>query len=249
MKPSLTKRILKSGKPFILFHTYDASEKSIQEAIAQDKSMDLDISVDDLGKPYLGHSLEFYEKSKEEKPQNNMGFRDAINMVSKANIPVIVDCKDIKAWDLTDEVVSQIGPERCLVHIYANEMKFDYNFYDHDYTSEWLPARKLKNLKQKFPNVTTTASAKFLPSDLLINEKHKDLLRKIRSILKENNVDTVCLNVPDETMSDKILEFFLEKEIVPHVNIDGIDTIKLTKIFVGETNILASASNCQLLGY
>lgn len=248
METSLVGRILKFNKPFILYHTYIVTNESLNKAISENKSVDLDISVDNSGMPYLGHSLEYYKKSGEERA-NNMPFWEAIDLVTKSSIPVIVDCKDYNAWGLTQEVVAKTGPHRCLVHIYAAELKFDYNIYDNDYLSEWLGIEKLKQLKQKFPNVTTTASAKYLPRDLLSSNEHKGLLHKIRKSLKDNNVDTVCLNVLDETFSDGALEFFLKENIVPHVGVDNIDISKLTKIFIGETDILSSASDSRILGY
>lgn len=243
---SLVGKISKLNKPFIFFHTYDASEQSIRQAISENKSMDLDIAIDS-GVPYLGHSIDFYKISGEKRPEKNMDFYSALNLVSEANIPVIIDCKDYNAWEIVESIVLKIGPHRCLVHIYAKELKFNYDIYDHDYPSEWHSIDKLFQLKEKFPTVTTTASAKYLPKDLLKSTKHQNLLRRIREVLKDNKVDTVCLNVPDETMSDNILDFFLKDHIIPHVNIDGIDVLNLTSLYVGETNRLQSATDSEVL--
>jgi len=178
-----------------------------------------------------------------------MPFNEALKLISKSNIPVIVDCKHYDAWSLTKEIVARIGPHRCLVHIYASELKFDYNIYDNNYSTEWLKIEQLKELKNKYPNVTTTVSAKYLPNDLLLGKKYKDLLYKIRSTLKNNYIDTVCLNVPDKTMSDNILDFFLEENIIPHVNIDNLDVSKLSRLYIGETDSLSSASESKILDY
>lgn len=46
----------------------------------------------------------------------------------------------------------------------------------------------------------------------------------------------------------KYCDFFYEKKsFLPHVGIDKINVSKLSEIYVGETNILASASDCKLL--
>ena len=50
-------------------------------------------------------------------------------------------------------------------------------------------------------------------------------------------------------MSDKVLDFFLEEKIVPHIGIDNVDTSKLSRIYVGETDNLTMASNSNLFGY
>lgn len=245
---SFAQRIFNINKSFILFHTHSATHEAIEHAIASGKSMDLDICVDESGNPYLGHSKEYYEKSGEIQPKT-MPLWEAIELVSKASIPVIVDCKHYDAWPVVEKVISQIGAHRCLVHSFATELKFDYEHNDHDYLTEWSPIKKLTEIKNKFPLATTTASCKFLPNDLLLSAQYEKLLSDIRKTLKDNGIDTVCLNVPDNTMSDKILEFFLEEKILPHVGIDNIDTSKLSKLYVGETDVLAKASDSKFLDY
>ena len=248
MKLSLVQRIIRADKPFILFHTHSATREAIENAIASGKSIDLDICVEDSGNPYLGHSKEYYEKSGETQPET-MPFAEAIELISKASIPVIVDCKHYNAWPIVEDVISQIGAHRCLVHSFAVELKFDYEHNDHDYLTEWSPIKKLTEIKDKFPLATITASCKFLPNGLLLSAQYEKLLSDIRKTLKDNHVDTVCLNVPDNTMSDKVLEFFLKEKILPHVGIDKIDVSKLSKIYVGETDDLASASDSEVLDY
>src|SRR3989344_222051 len=235
MKLSLVQRIIRADKPFILFHTHSATREAIENAIASGKSIDLDICVEDSGNPYLGHSKEYYEKSGETQPET-MPFAEAIELISKASIPVIVDCKHYNAWPIVKDVISQIGAHRCLVHSFAAELKFDYEHNDHDYLTEWSPIKKLTEIKNKFPLATTTASCKFLPNNLLLSPQYEKVLSDIRKILEDNHIDTVCLNVPDNTMSDKVLEFFLNEKILPHVGIDNTNISKLSKIYVGETD-------------
>ncbi len=248
MEISLAQRIFNANKPFVLFHTHSATREVLENAIAGRKSMDLDICVDESGNPYLGHSKEYYEKSREIQPKT-MPFWEAIELVSKATIPVIVDCKHYDAWPVVEEVIGKIGAHRCLVHSFATELKFDYNHNDHDYLTEWSPIKSLSSIKEKFLSATTTASCKFLPDDVLLSVQYEKLLSDIRKVLKDNRVDTVCLNVPDDTMSDKVLEFFLQEKILSHVGIDKINTSTLSKLYVGETDNLAAASDSKLLGY
>lgn len=248
MNLSCVQRVVNSNRPFILFHTHSATRETIEYAIANGKSIDLDICVDDSGNPYLGHSKEYYEKSGETRPKT-MPFAEAIKLVSEASIPVIVDCKHYDAWPIVKDVIRAIGAHRCLIHSFATELRFGYEHNDHNYPSEWSPIKKLTEIKKEFPAATITASCKFLPSDLLLSPQYKGLLTKIRGALKTNRIDTVCLNVPDNTMSDRVLDFFLAEKIIPHVGIDNIDTSKLSKLYIGETDTLATASDSKLLDY
>ena len=148
-----------------------------------------------------------------------------------------------------EKSIRDIGAHRCLVHSFATEFRFDDQNSNQDYVSEWSPIRKLTEIKVKFPLATIAASCKFLPNDLLLSSHYREVLIRIREILKNAQVDTVCLNVPDDTVSDEIIGFLLEENIIPHVGIDNIDVSKLSKLFIGETDILEEASNCRLLDY
>lgn len=248
MHKSLAQKILKSKKPFVFFHTWSVTKDLLQQAIDKEKSMDLDVCVDDTGNPYLGHSKEYYEKSGESFSVT-MPLWEAVNTIAKSKIPVMVDCKHFNAWPIIEEVVTKIGPERCLVCTYVSEFKFAYSRKDGelDYITEWSPIEKLRLLKSKFPSATTTPCAKWLPSDLLISNQYEKLLQNIRQTLKDNHADTVCLGVPDKTISDKWLRYFLAENIIPHVVIDKIDTTRLSQIYIGETDYLKSASNSRFL--
>lgn len=249
MKRSLAQRILNRGKPFTMFHTHKVTKEAVTEAIASSKSMDLDIAIDGKGNPFIGHSLEYYRISGEEQPIC-MPFSQVLNLIVKADIPITVDCKQPEAWPVVKEVLNQVGPHRCLVHTFASEFKFSHTKgAGHDYPSEWSPIAKLNELKTLYPNVTTAASCKFLPPDTLTNEEHSQKLKTIRTVLKENRVNTVSLNCPDETMSDLILAYFLAEEILLHVKVDNIKENILTKLYVGETDLLKNASEAKELGY
>ena len=245
---SLAQKIRYSKKSFVFFHTWAVTRNLLQQAIDEGKSMDLDVCVDDLGNPYLGHSQEYHEQS-EEPYFNSIPLWEAVELISKANIIVMIDCKHYDAWPIIEEVITIIGPNRCLVCAYVSEFKFDYSRKEgeSDFVTEWSPIEKLRLLKSKFPSVTTTPCAKWLPNDLLISDKYKELVQNIRQTLKDNRADTVCLGVPDETISDKWLRYFLKETIIPHVVIDKADTANLSGLFIGETDYLRKASNSSYL--
>jgi hypothetical protein len=242
MTLSVAKRILRSRKPFVFFHTHEVTRTILQEAIENGKSMDLDVCVDEAGRPYLGHSKEYYEKMSAPWDES-MPIWEAVESISQTNIPVMVDCKHFDAWHHVEEVISRIGQAKCLVHTFITE--FDFHYLDQDeykVKCEWSAIERLKSLKSKFPAITTTASARGLPSELLVSDKYVELRHEIRALLIANQVDTVCLNVPDNTFSDEAIAFFSMAEIIPHVMIDKIETGKLSETYIGETDRLNLAS-------
>jgi len=243
MKYSLVWRIFNSNKPFIFFHTWTVNEEFLERAIREEKSMDLDVCVDEYGKPYLGHSKEYHEKSGE--PYfNSLPIWEVVDRISKSNIVAMVDCKHYDAWSSIEKVVARIGPERCLVCVYVSEFKFNFSRKEDelDFLTEWSPIEKLRLLKSKFPLITITPCAKWLPNDLLISDQYGELISKILKTLKDNHADTVCLGVPDGTISDKWLRYFLEEKIILHVVVDKTDVTRLSEMYIGETDYLDRAS-------
>lgn len=239
---SLTQRIIKSGKPFIFFHTHEVTRELLSRAIKEKKSMDLDICIDEAGMPYLGHSRDYYNKTSEPWDRS-MHLWEAVELIANADIPVIVDCKHYGAWDYVEEVIAAVGPGRCLVHSFVFEFDFNYIRHDDYYVRcEWSSVEKLKDLKTKFPAIATTASARGLPPRILMDHGYDELLRNIKKTLVSNWIDTVCLNIPGYTFSDQVLKFFLEDDVIPHIMIDKIDMGHLTELYIGETDLLESAS-------
>jgi hypothetical protein len=248
MSLSLAQKVLKSKRTVILFHTWTVTRELLAQAIREKRSMDLDVCLDDSGNAYLGHSKEYHDKT-HEPFFNSMPLWEAVEALARSTIPVIVDCKHFNAWPAVEDVVTQLRPERCLVHSFASELKFDTGCAqgEPDFLTEWSSIEILRELKRKFPSITTTASAKWLPANALDSDKYDALLARIVSLLKENRVDTICLNVPDSTFSDGALELFLREGILAHVGVDRADLTRLSKVYIGETDTLEFASRGELL--
>lgn len=245
---SLAHKVLNSGRPFVLFHTWTVTRSLLAQAIKENRSLDLDVNVDEAGNPYLGHPKEYHIKTGEPF-FDSMPLWEAVDALARSSIPVIVDCKQFDAWPVVDEIVRKLRPERCLVHSFVSELKFDASRAqgEPDFAVEWSSLKNLRELKQKFPSVTTSASAKWLPADVLLSEKYDALLVRIATLLKEHTVDTICLNVPDSTFSDRVLRLFLEGGILAHVGIDHVESARLSEVYIGETDRLERASGYDLL--
>jgi hypothetical protein len=247
MALSLARKILNSRRPFVLFHAWTIRRPLLAQAIKQNRSMDLDVSIDKAGNPYLGHPHEYHAKTGEPF-FDSMLLWEAVEMLAQSSIPVIVDCKQFDAWPVVEQIVGHLGPERCLVHSFVSELKFDASRSqgEPDFFVEWSSFENLQALKQKFPFVTTSASAKWLPADVLLSEEYDALLDRIATLLRKHAVDTVCLNVPDSTFSDRVLRLFLKDGILVHVGIDHVDPARLSEVYLGETDRLELASEYDL---
>jgi hypothetical protein len=244
MALSFAQRVLISKRPVVLFHTWTVTRELLAQAIREKRSMDLDVSVDERGNPYLGHSKEYHDKTYQPFFKS-MPLGEAVELIARSTIPVIVDCKHFEAWPVVEEMVKELGPERCLAHSFVSDLKFDAGRLqgEPDFVVEWSPIGRLRQLKAKFPSITTTASAKWLPADLLISDKYDALLSRVTNLLKENQIDTVCLNVPDSTFSDESLRLFLREGIISHVGVDHADVTRLSEVYIGETDRLELTSS------
>jgi hypothetical protein len=245
---SLAQKILKSKRPVVLFHTWTVTRELLAQAIREKRSMDLDVCIDDSGNAYLGHPQEYHDKT-HQPFFNSIPLWEAVDALAGSNIPVIVDCKHVNAWPVVESVVTQLRPERCLVHSFVSELKFDAGRADGepDFVTEWSSIETLRELKREFPSITTTASAKWLPADVLTSDKYDILLAWIMRLLKENRVDTICLNVPNPTFSDRALALFLREGILAHVGVDNAEVAGLSQVYIGETDTLEFASSSALL--
>jgi hypothetical protein len=240
---SIAQKIIASRKPFTLFHTWTVSETLLQCAIDEHKSMDLDVCIDDGGNPYLGHSREYHEKSGEPYFKS-LPIWDVVDRIANSDIVALIDCKHNGAWPVIENVIDKIGPERCIVDSYVSEFKFGHGRGESepDFITEWSPIAKLLELKTNFPWATTTACVKWPPPEMLCSAAYRKLVDYILELSKENRIDAVCLSVPDGTITDQWLRFFLAENIIVRVGIDRIDPTTLSEPYIGETDRLELAS-------
>lgn len=245
MTTSIAQRILLAGRPTVLFHTHQVTRAVLDQAIRAGKSMDLDICVDDAGQLFLGHSPEYYRKSGE-KPLPSMPLDDAIASLSVSPIPVVVDCKHGDAWPAIERVIAILGPRRCLVHAFLKELRYPFaDMQDQCVESQWLDASLMKALKARFPAVTTTASAHGLPNDFYQhNAKYHGLMDQIVGVLRNHDIETVCLNTADEHCFTRgLVDFFSDNGILVHLNIDKFAGDLPDGAFIGESDSLDKADS------
>lgn len=210
--------------------------------------MDLDVCVDEKGNPYLGHSKEYHDKSGDAYFMT-MSLWEAVDLITDSDIVVYLDCKHYDAWPVIEEVIGRIGAERCLVSSYVTELKYGYTRKsdEPDFLTEWSSMDKLRSLKSRFPSLTITPCSKWLPEDLFTSDQYGELVTAVRKILIDSNADSVCLSVPDATISDKWLRYFLAEGIMPHILVDKADTTALSELYIGETDYLEKATKVGIL--
>lgn len=236
MTLSRAQRILESNKPFVFYHAHEVLEFILSRAIVEEKSMDLDVCIDADGDPYLGHSMEYFDKALEPMDKS-MPIWEVVQLIANSNIPVMVDCKHYDAWNFVEQVIERIGSARCLVHALVSEFDFHYiDASDYRVQCEFSPAEVFSQLKRKFSEITAIAIG--LPNDHLVSKKYEEILWYIKKAMKHNLLDTVCLNVPDNTFAAESLTLFLKVSLIPHVMIDKKISSRFSEVYIGETDCL-----------
>jgi hypothetical protein len=230
-----------------MFHPDEFTLESIRDSVAAGRSVELDVSLDDAGEPYLGHSLDFYEKRRLPFP-DSPPFWEAVALLEEADNPVTLDSKHRNSWPLIEELVEKFGPERCLVHTFVDEFKFENSVGRDDFPDEWAPIAKLKELKIKYPSLTTMASSKFLPADALADSRREGVLGYIRDTCLANLVDSVRLTLDEriiDGIDDEVLKYFLRDGIMVHINLDVDNAADFHEIYIGETGDQRTASSTK----
>src|SRR5260370_35340650 len=113
MALSFAQKLLRFQRPVVLFHTWTVTRELLGQAIREQRSMDLDVCVDDRGDPYLGHTKEYHEKTREPF-FNSMPLREPVEARGDSNIPVIIDSNHSCVWHVADEALVQLRPVRCV---------------------------------------------------------------------------------------------------------------------------------------
>jgi hypothetical protein len=110
-------------RPFIYYHTHVITKEVLDHAISHHKSIEIDVSVGDDGKPYIGHPLSFY-KFKGLPAPNNLALDKVFGRIKESDLFIVFDCKDVRALPAIKEMIHELGNERCLFHTWIDALEF-----------------------------------------------------------------------------------------------------------------------------
>lgn len=246
-KGLIAERIWDSGEPLILFHAHVINDDILDTGIREERSMDLDISVDSKGSPYLGHTSSYYEK-------NNISSYDsaqlehALSLLENSSIPVHLDCKESGAFATVLDAAERLGPGRCIVNSFVNELDFITSANSHMWKAhvkeDYMPIETLRGAKKRFSEITIQASGEGVTVESLLEDDGK-ILHEIIDVLG-TDIDSVNLNIPPaEIVPKEVISAINDAGILYHVNMDTLRE-KPHGFYIGETDDMSKTTKSFL---
>lgn len=232
-------QVKQSGKPFVYLHTHIVDEPLLNAAIAAGGSIEIDISVDDHGRIFVGHPLSFYEFKQLASP-NNLDSNHIIEKLEKTNLIVVIDCKDIRAIDWVYQAIARLGADRVIVHGFVDSLLFkpyrtDYIIEPH-WIHEDLPLSALKKLRDD-TGVSLLLSSRGLSSNY-IQANFTAVIRTIQNTVDQTQA-VISLNLPvGDTPSQNILTSLANQNVLVLRNIDTTPDDELPAMYIGVTDDL-----------
>ena len=242
-KDSIAGRVWENGEPLVLLHTRSVTDDILNTAIREERSIDLDISVDDTGAPYLGHSVSYHEKNNI-SAYDSVPLEHAVDLLKKSHIPVHLDCKNHYAFTIALNVAQRLGPHRCILNSFVNELNFLAPTNSHMWGTyieeDWMPIAVLREAKKRFPEITIQASGEGVTVESLLVDDGK-ILQEIIHILG-TDIDSVHLNIPSvEFVPREVIGAINDAGILYQVNIDDLRE-EPQGFYIGESDDMAKTT-------
>ena len=237
--------IISKQKSFTYFHTRVLNREILDRAKQAKKSLEIDLSIDKNGKPYIGHPLSFYEFMNIQAP-NNLELDIVLNEMKSANIFLVLDIKSKKLISLATEIIKNFGAEKCLLHSYTSELEFkpyssDLVIEPH-WINEHIALESIMEIKYS-TGVPLALSCRGIDKQYFDTHNEDDAIDKIVEVVN-GNIEPIALNLhTDDILPVNILNSLLENSIIPLINIDKTLNAKFPPLYLGASDHLSKASN------
>ncbi len=112
------------------YHSHSATKDEMEKAAAIDAIFEIDLCWahssfhPNITKdaPYIGHPEEFYTILEEKFPADNVSLDEFRSFVAEhPSMRVLIDIKDVTVFPYLEELINEIGPERCIVHAFIKD--------------------------------------------------------------------------------------------------------------------------------
>ena len=240
---SIAGQIWNSSDPLILFHAHTVTDDVLNTAIREERSMDLDISIDGAGAPYLGHSVANYKKNNI-SAYGSIPLERALSFLERSSIPVHLDCKERGAFTAVLDVVERLGADRCVINSFVNELNFltppNSHMWGTYIEEDWMPIAVLREARKSFPEITIQASGEGVTAESLLEDDGKILQEIIHTL--GTDIDSVHLNIPSvEFVPSEVIDAINDAGILYQLNIDNLRE-EPQGFYIGESDDMGKTS-------
>ncbi len=240
------RRIFDKQQPFIIFHTHVIDRKVLDAAVAAGKSLEVDLSIDENGKIYVGHPLSHYISSNL-PPPNNLPLDVILSEMKAANLFLVLDCKDVKVLPKAQEIIKEYGPENCLFHSWSDALILrpyleEWDSAQANWAAEELPHAEIIKLRQATGVPMTLSCHRGLTRGRLQTDGDA-IVDRIAEILGGNAEALSFVLPPGQIAPMPAMQRLLERHILPHLHIDDVPAKARPPAYLGWTNYLEHASD------
>lgn len=266
-----------SGQGFICFHTQNLKPDDVQQAIAQERSIEID--VNQVGPSFgkypkervvMAHNPRYYlARGKhiptDEELESPVGIVDKI---ANRNVFVKFDVKSPEVIDWVTEQAKKIKPHLRMVHAFVGELhainvkgetRDAYIQEEGHMVPEYVPLGELKRLKAELDGIPIQASCRGI-SIGDINTKSGDsypIIDKLCGTIKDvAEVINFCVFYPPSIPEGKrklpheIIRYVWEKYgLMVELDIDAGETAPKGIPFLGRSDSMQNASRVDLVDY
>jgi len=206
---------VQQASSFTFFHTHIVDQMVLDSVKHAGKSIEIDISVDENGLPYIGHPLSFYEFENIPKP-DNLPVEYVLNQLIDTDIFIVLDCKDERAIPLVYEIIERFGVERIAFHSWIDALLFgpypDNLTIEPHWELEDLPFKVVRKLYDD-TKVPILASARGLTAEKLNDSDVRLRIKNLNGIVVAINAHLSGGAMPDSSF----LRFLTSININPFV--------------------------------
>jgi hypothetical protein len=239
-------QIFEKQQPFIFFHTHVIDRQVLDAAVVARKSLEVDLSIDDDGKIYVGHPLSHYA-AVNLPPPNNLPLDVILSEMKTAGLFLVLDCKNVRVLPKAQQIIKEYGVENCLLHSWSDALVLDSYMEEWDdiqpnWAEEELPHSEILKLRQA-TGVPMTLSCHRGLTRKRLQADGDVIVDQIAEILDGNAEGLSFVLPPDEVAPMSAMQKLLEHHILPNIHIDNTPTEARPPIYLGWTDHLEYASD------
>ncbi|MBI2051572.1 hypothetical protein HYT33_02300 [Candidatus Roizmanbacteria bacterium] len=245
MKMNPVYSIRSAKKPLVFLHNHSVSKELLDRVIEERKSIEVDVNYSSDRGYYIGHHPSFYKYYSIPRPES-LSLAEVMEHLTTSDVFVKFDCKDRKVLPKVQELAREIGPRRCMLHAFVDELYIkNGQVIDVEYwRTERIPFKEILELKKKAGNPPLEVSARGITVEIIKNSS-ETLMESIGSAIeKKAEVVNLNINEPNHALPpDEFLEkFYLRNGVLTEVYIEKLDGRKLKVPYFGSTDDLALAT-------
>lgn len=183
------------------------------------KTIELDISSTD-DEYYIGHHRLFYEYRNLAFPPPNVSIEKTMGLIIEHGFFTKLDCKDGKAIPKVAELAQKLGPNSCMLHAFIRELNYQTEKRESHWEYEDIALEEIIKLRARvgYPALQVSCRGFVYDGIATLKSNYIPNLSEVCAIAKENGIDVVNLNLPNNQIPPNwVLQYFYDNGVLLEV--------------------------------